>query len=193
MAETAESASKTLSIAELSELGEEAMALLDPAQHPLDYLGVLGDKRLYPDAVKFLAHALPRREAVWWAWMCARKAAGEGPKPKIQAALTASEKWIADPSEENRWAAKLAAEQATYSSAAGCAALAAGYSGESLTPPGEPVVPPGPYLAAKMVATAVICAAVAAAAPEVPERFRTFISQAVDVSNRIRLWQPAKT
>src|ERR1035441_7160931 len=77
--------SKTVTISTVAELGEEAMALLRPELHPLDFVALLMEKTLYPDAVRFIAHALPKREAVWWGWVCARRAAGENPPPKIKA------------------------------------------------------------------------------------------------------------
>ena len=97
--------SKSVAISTAAELGEEAMALLRADLHPLDFVALLMEKALYPDAVRFIAHALPKREAVWWGWVCARRAAGESPPPKIKASLDATERWIAQPAEENRRAA----------------------------------------------------------------------------------------
>ena len=96
---------------------------------------LLMEKAMYPDAVRFIAHALPKREAVWWGWVCARRSAGENPPPKIKAALDATEKWIAQPNDDNRRLAMAAAEKAELGTAAGCAGLAAFFSGESLAPP----------------------------------------------------------
>src|SRR5262245_38242706 len=134
-------------ISAVAELGDEAQALLRDDLAAREYLGVLTEKELLPDAIKFLAHALPKREAVWWAWVCARRATAT-PPPKIKAALDATEKWIAQPSEEHRHAAMKAAEAAEFKTPAGCAGLAAFFSGPSLAPPGHPQVPPEEYLAA---------------------------------------------
>jgi hypothetical protein len=147
---------------------------------------------LYPDAVRFIAHALPKREAVWWGWVCARRSAGENPPPKIKAALDATEKWIAQPSEDNRRSAMAAAQKAELGTAAGCAGLAAFFSGGSLAPPDAPLVPPGEFLAAKAVSGAVIFAAVAKEPERAPERFRSFVAQGVEVTNRVKLWEPRK-
>ena len=111
------------------------MALVRPDLHPLDFVGLLMEKALYPDAVRFIAHALPKREAVWWGWVCARRSAGENPPPKIKAALDATERWIAQPNDDNRRLAMAAAEKAELGTAAGCAGLAAFFSGGSLAPP----------------------------------------------------------
>ena len=182
--------SKTVTISTVAELGEEAMALLRPEMHPLEFVALLMEKTLYPDAVRFIAHALPKREAVWWGWVCARRAAGENPPPKIKAALDATEKWIAQPNEDNRRLAMAAAQKAELGTAAGCTGVAAFFSGGSLAPPEAPVVPPGEFLAAKAVSGAVIFAAVANEPERAPEKFRSFVAQGVEVTNRVKLWEP---
>jgi hypothetical protein len=182
--------SKTVTISTVAELGDEAMALLGPEMHPLEFVALLMEKTLYPDAVRFIAHALPKREAVWWGWVCARRAAGDNPQPKIKAALDATEKWIAQPSEVNRRSAMAAAQKAELGTAAGCAGLAAFFSGGSLAPPEAPVVPPGEFLSAKAVSGAVIFAAVAKEPERAPERFKSFVAQGVEVTNRVKIWEP---
>src|SRR5450755_3088558 len=94
--------SKAHEISAVAELGQEAMALLRPDLHPVDFVALLMEKALFPDAVRFIAHALPKRVAVWWAWVCARRAAGESPQPFFFDAPAATEKWIAQPDENNR-------------------------------------------------------------------------------------------
>ena len=182
--------SQTMAICSVAELGEPALALARPDLHPAGFVAQLVEKKLYPDAVRFLAHALPRREAVWWAWMCARRAAGEKPAPPLRAALEATEKWIAQPGEEERRAAKAAADVAGLGTSAGCAGLAAFFSGGSLAPPEASPVPPGEFLTAKAVSGAVIFAAVATEPEKAPEKFQNFVAQALDVARRIHLWEP---
>ncbi|HTS28415.1 MAG TPA: hypothetical protein VMH81_21225 [Bryobacteraceae bacterium] len=184
-----QSNSTTESVAAVAELGEEASALLKPEMHPLDFIAKLMDQQMYADAVRFLAHALPKREAVWWAWMSARRITPENAPAKIKAALEATEKWIAQPSDENRRAAKEAADAASLGTAAGCAGLAAFFAGDSLAPPNLPPVPPGPYLTAKAVAGAVNFAALSGDPRQAPEKFKSFVAQGVEVTRRIKLWE----
>ncbi len=191
MGGTAQIRSQAAAIAEVSEMSDGALSLLNAELHPLDYVSLLMEKKLYPDAVRFLAHALPKREAVWWAWMCARRTAGENAPAKIKTSLSATEKWIAQPTDENRRAAMDAAEAADFGTAAGCAGLGAFFSGDSLAPPGALPVPPGEYLTAKAVSGAVIFAAMGGEPEEAPEKFRSFVAQAVDVTSRIQLWKKA--
>src|SRR4051812_7753624 len=143
------------------EPGEIALGLLRDEMPPRPYLESLIEKEQFPDAARFLAHALPKREAVWWACLCARKVAGADPPAPIFAALKAAEAWVADPSEENRRAALPAAETAGYGTPAGCAAAAAFWSGGSLGPPDLPAIPPAEHLSAHGAACSVMLAAVA--------------------------------
>ena len=175
-------------ICAVSDLGDDARALLLEQHTPKQFFHLLLDKGHFHDAVRFLAHSLPKREAVWWAWVCARRAAGPEPAPKIKASLDATEKWIAQPNDEHRRAAMKAAEAAEFKTPAGCAGLAAFFSGGSLAPPEAPPVPPGEHLAGKAVSGAVIFAAVSAEPEKAPEKFRVFLNQGLDVVNRIKLW-----
>src|ERR1700735_5230495 len=121
--------SKTAATAAGAELSDEAMGLVRPDIAPRDYIALLMSKKLYADAVRFLAHALPKRQAVWWGWISAKKAAGSDPPPKIKASLEATEKWIAQPDDEAGRAAMAAAKEAQTTTAAGCAGAAAFFSG----------------------------------------------------------------
>lgn len=181
--------SKTAAIAAVAELSEEATGLLRPEIAPQDYVALLMSKKLYADAVRFVAHALPKREAVWWGWISAKRAAGPEPPPKIKASLEATEKWIAQPDDESGRAAMAAAKEAQTATAAGCAGMAAFFSGSSLGPPHVPPIPPGEYLTAKAVSGAVIYAAVGKDPVNAPERFQSFVAQGVDVTVKIKLWE----
>jgi hypothetical protein len=175
-------------ICEAAGISDEARALLRPEMPPPRYVEVLLESGQFPDAVRFVAHALPKREAVWWAWFCARRASGSNPPGAIQASLSATEKWIAQPNEENRRSAMKAAEAAQLGTPAGCAGLGAFFSGGSLAPPEATAVPPGEFMTAKAVAGAVMMAAVVAEPEKAPEKYRTFIAQGVEVAHKINLW-----
>lgn len=180
--------SKTAEICSVAELSPEAQALLTPSVPPPDFVRQLVEKTLFADAVRFLAHALPKREAVWWAWVSARRAAGDNPPPAIKSSLEATEKWIAQPTDEHRRAAYAAAKTAELRTPAGCAGLAAFFSGDSLAPPDAASVPPGPFLTAKAVAGAVIFAALSPEPAKAPEKFQQSIAQGLDVTVRLKLW-----
>jgi hypothetical protein len=171
------------------QLGDEAKKLLRDGMTPRQFLDVLVQKEQFPDAARFLAHALPKREAVWWACLCARQAAGSNLPAKPAAALQAAERWTADPSEDNRRKAQAAAEAAEMGTPAGCAAMAAFWSGGSLAPPNVPAVPPGEFLTAHGVAGAVMLAAVITQPEKAPEKYRKFFALGTEVGNGTNKWK----
>ena len=150
--------------------------------------GLMKDERPV-DAIGFLAHALPTREAVWWAWSCAREAAGESPSEAVQAALDATGCWISEPSEANRRAAYDKAQKADLGTPAGCAGAAAFFSGGSMGPPDQPEMPPGEYMAAKVIAGAVLLAATVDPT-EAEGRLQEYLKRGMQVAERVHLWQP---
>ncbi len=187
------SAAKAVAVGKDLPLGDKARELLRDTLTPAQYLQLLMDNQQYLDGVRFLAHALPKREAVWWACLSARSAAGPNPAPPIRAALEAAEKWVADPSEDNRRPAMAAAEAATLATPAGCAAAAVFWSGGSLAPPNLPEVPPGETLTAQGVTGAVLLAAVQTEPEKAVEKQRAFLTQGIDVANGTNRWkEPVK-
>jgi hypothetical protein len=170
-------------------LGEAAGKLLRPDLTPSQYLEALMAKQLDVDALRFLAYALPKREAVWWACACARSGHGATLPAAAAAALQAAEKWAADPNEDHRRAAMAAAETAGLADPSGCAAAASFWSGGSLAPPNLPVVPPGEQLTAQGVAGAVMLAAVFTEPARAAEKHRTFLKLGLDVASGANRWK----
>lgn len=160
----------------------------DAPPPPRDFIGVLLGAKRHADAVRFLAHALPRRECVWWAWVCARKAAGAEPPLKIKNALDATERWIVQPSEDHRRQTLVFGEAADFGTPAGAAALAAFMSSGSLAPPHAPVVPPGELMTAKAASGSVILAAVSDEPERTEAQFVEFVTLGLEVADRTKLW-----
>ena len=179
----------TAELCTVCDIGADALALLKagtPA--PRAFIALLCERELHGDAIRFLAHALPRRESVWWAWVCARKTAGETPAPAITAALEATERWIMQPTEEHRRQALHFGETADFGTPAGCAALAAFMTSGSLAPPHAPPVPPGEFMTAKAVAGSVTLSAVLTEPERAVEKFNEFVKIGLEVADRTKLW-----
>jgi hypothetical protein len=174
--------------------GDEARALveqgrLDPRLAPGAFLDTLVEAGLLVDGLRFLAYALPRRHAVWWACRCVHVLDGSG-TALSRAPLEAAETWVRDPSEENRRAAMSAAEVQEFRSPEAWAAVGAFWAEGSLSPPGAPVVPPGETLTGHAVAGAVLLAAVESEPEKAPEKQRRFVSLAVEIANHPEPWTP---
>lgn len=173
------------------ELTPEATALLRPEHDERGFVRALLDAQQFPDAVRYMSFALPTREAIWWAWSCARRTLPPEPPAPVVEALAATERWIAQPSEENRRPLLALAEAASPGTPAGAASLAVYFSGGSITPPNVPPVPPPVGAAAQAITGSVTLAAVSPPPDKAPERFRQFVEQAMEVAVRIQLWPAA--
>lgn len=184
----AETASEIL---ERYEPSEEAAALSTDGMSPRRFLDRLLAGELNEDAISFLAYGLPRREAVWWGLRCVREITPDEPEEKVAAAIAATDAWLADPTDEKRRAAMVAAEAATYGTPAGCIALAAFFSEGSMAPPDCPPVPVGEWFCARTVAAAVILASIARKPEEIPVLGKKFAEQGIEVANGPAPWEEA--
>ena len=174
------------------QLSEGAQKLLGDSLTPRQFIELLSQSRLYPDAFDFLAHALPPREAIWWACLGIRHALGAAQPPKQFAALKAAVEWVLEPDEPKRRAAQAAGEVANFGTPAGCAAFAVYGSGGSLGPPNMPDVPPKPYMTAQAVFSSLALACVQGAPGTTPDIQRELVELGIAIAEGKITW-PAVT
>jgi len=156
-------------------LSDEARALLDPSVNVRAYLDLLAREGLVEDAVRVLTQVLPRQYAVAWGCECWQAVhAGADPDPSDRSALAAALRWLKEPTEENRVAAVELADRLALRTSAAWLAAAAGWSGGSMLPAGQPEVPPPPTLSGDAVRSAVLLAAA-----EDPDNFEFRLSEFV--------------
>lgn len=181
---------KAALICEDIDLEQAARDCLAANPEPVVFLQILIGQQWYPDAIRFLARALPKREAVWWACLSARSVMGEKPEPSFLQALEAAEAWVYKPSEPHRRLAYKAAQNAAFKNAAAWAAMAAFWSEGSIAPEDAPAVPPADNLTAKAVAGAVMLAIVQDHPEKANDKYLFFIEQGIDIANggNGRLW-----
>jgi hypothetical protein len=170
-------------IAQGSELDEQASALLQHKPTTADYLHQLIELKLYPDAVRFLAHALPKREATWWACLSARNTLTDTTPANEIKAIELAEAWVYKPIEDNRKPTLAAAEASKYKTAASWAAIAAFWSGDDISPTPQAVVPPTEKLYAKAVIGAVMLAATQGEANKVNDKYLLFLQQGINIAS----------
>ncbi|HUZ63087.1 MAG TPA: hypothetical protein VMU82_05180 [Acetobacteraceae bacterium] len=134
------------------------------------------------EASRLVAHALPKREAVWWACMCALHTAPETLPPADLAAREAAEMWVRKQTDALRRQAMEQAQVAGFATPEAWAAVGAFWSGDSMSPLGQPVVPPAPHLAGTAVAGAIALAAVRARPERQKARLVRFLESARDIA-----------
>jgi hypothetical protein len=172
-----------LDICQGLELDEQAAALLQDKLTTSDYLQQLVKLKLYPYAVRFLAHALPKREATWWACLCARNVLTETTAATGFNAIDLAEAWVYKLTEDNRKLTLPAAEATAFKTAAGWAVVAAFWSGDDISPVPQAIVPPDEKLFAKAVVEAVMLAATQGEASKVNDNYRLFLQQGINIAS----------
>ena len=160
-----------------------ARALARAGQTPRQYLSALMTANHFMDAVRVLAWALPRREALWWACQCVRQVITDKDGPAEQAALQAATRYTQTPSEAHRRAAAAAAEVVEFATPAGCAAMAAFWSEGSLAPPELPPAAAPEHLTPTGVANAVVLATVHRDPENAEEKYRRFLALGLNVAD----------
>lgn len=165
------------------ELNDAAMAALDGSPTAAAALLRLEEAGLCNDAARLAAHALPKREAVWWACMCARAVPDPKLPPEDLEALASAEAWVRKPGDDAvRRAAWAAAQKTPFSSPEAWAAVAAFWSGGSMAPEGQPAVPPADHLTGVAVGGSVVLSAVRSHPERAESRLKKFLASARDIA-----------
>lgn len=137
-------------------------------------IAVLIDAGLIAEAIRLLAAAMLPHCAVRWACRCIRR---DGVMSDLDGhALAAAERWAASPTEENRRAAQAVAEHLDYGTAAAWTAMAAFWSGGSMTPIDAPPVAPPDDLFPQAIYSAISLAAAHSSPGEATQRMSRFLS-----------------
>ncbi len=169
-------------VCERFDISEDAKALLEPGMTSERFLAGLTEAGHFSDAAFFLAHALPKREAVWWGCLSVRSAGEAALDEESTRVLNAAALWVRDPSDENRRAAMQAAQESGLDKPASLVGVAAFMSGDTIGLPDTDPVPPPDTVAGTMVASAVMLMAVTPDPASADERYRQFIANGMEIA-----------
>jgi hypothetical protein len=161
--------------------GPGALAALAGATCAAEAIERLAGAGFLPEAAKLAAHALPKREAVWWACMCARHTAPEN-LPALADLVAAAETWVRKQSDETRRAAFDLAQARGLDTPEAWACVGAFWSGDSMAPPGLPKVAPAPHLCGTAVAGSINLAAVRFDPARARARLGRFLDSAREIA-----------
>jgi len=159
-------------------LSPPAKEIIEQSSNSLIFLKNLITAELYPDAVHFLAHGLPKREAIWWAYLCADTCILDEYQILSTEVLDLIKMWIYSPKEETRRKIEPFPEKLHFQSPASWVALAVFWSGGSITAKDTPVVLPADYLYAKGVSGSVMLSAVHIPS-EINKRYQQFLERGI--------------
>lgn len=151
-------------------LGFQTQLPAVPSSSMLEQL--LAEKR-WPDAVAFVAHLLPRREAVWWAARCVRLEPKSYDAQEVHM-IAAAESWVEDPTEVRRLHALTLGQAADATRPAGWVARAAGWAGGVLAETADNRVMCAPHMSPAAARGAILMASSSSSDPT------TFLSNCLD-------------
>jgi hypothetical protein len=160
-----------------------ARALIAGCRSVPEALARLENGGLAREAVRLVAHALPTRETVWWACMCASHTAPADLAESDRQAVEAAEAWVRRPSDESRLAATGRAEAADTKSPEVWAATAVAWSGEPSTPPDTQRRAPSRKVPGTAVASAVVLASLRTSPERSRMRLERFLESAHDIAS----------
>ena len=116
---------------------------------------VMEKNELYNDLTQFIAHALPVREAIWWASICLMQREKDWSQAQLQC-IEAAKEWVQSPSEGLRRRSELLSSRLGLNCGPSWLTQAVFWNGSgSIVSPDLPSVMPDPFLYAKAVAGAI--------------------------------------
>jgi hypothetical protein len=160
----------------------ESAALIESVTDAAAAIRRLEDAGFITEAARLMAHALPKRECVWWACMCARHTTPPGLPDADAAAISGAEAWVRQQTDESRREAFEHAQRANFATAEAWAAVAAFWSGDSMSPLGQPKTPPAPHLTGTAVIGSITLAAVRIYPARRDERLRRFLASGREIA-----------
>jgi uncharacterized protein DUF6931 len=162
-------------------LPPEAEATLAGCTDVADALDRLEAAGFSAEAVRVLAHALPKREGVWWACVCAENTTPPDLSETDELARMSAEQWVRQQKDALRRDAMIHAEAGGFMSAEAWTGVAAFWSGDSLAPAGATAIAPLPEQPGTAVAAAVTLASVRGDGKLYAERLRRFLESGRDI------------
>lgn len=150
------------------ELSPEGRPLLRAPQSARQFFDLLMGHGCYADARRVLAHAMPKRLAVWWACACVRELYMPEPPSDVAEVLDVAAHYAESGDERSRRRAESLGMQFGPNDLTCCLALAVFFSGGSISRPDLPPVAPAPFVSGRLVEVVVYLASVS----KDPARYR---------------------
>jgi len=168
-----------------AKVGEKTLALLTTDSTTKEFMALLVEKELFQDAIRLVAHLLPKREAIGWGCLCVRHVLGKVPQKPLPPAQAAVERWVSAPNEDHRWGAKQSADKEDPRTLSGLLAMSVFFAGPSMAPPNLQAVPPPDYATPEIVGNVVFLAGVIDQPEKAREKYGVFMQKALALIARL--------
>ena len=166
----------------IPEAGED-IATRPDSETPIAFIGLLQKSKTPEEAVAFASYVLPRRKAVWWGHQCL-SSVDHLLSPQDRMMLQLAEDWVREPEEPVRYRALNEALAARQKTPGVWIALAAGWSGGSMSAPDLPRVPPPASLTPRAVNTGIMGVLAKVDMKHRGVTLKGFVDMGVNLANR---------
>lgn len=165
-------------------ISNELQAIINKDLKFLEILELCLKKSLYPDAINLLAHGLPKRESIWWGYICTRQSDLNSNISDVLQVLKLVNEWVVYPNESLRRQIEKIPSKLAFKYPSAWLGMAVFWSGGNIAEENSGAqVLPNKYLYAKAVAGAIMLAAVAIDTKNITEIYKKFIMQGIDIAN----------
>lgn len=170
-------------ITQKANFSESAQSLLKDDMTSTAYLDLLISLAMYHDAAKLLAFGLPKREAIWWAYVCVASLQISKTDALIQELLSKAKTWVFEPTEPNRRAMEIYGEKCGFKTPASWLAMAIFWSEGSIGDASGPFIAPPDHLTATAVAGCIMLTAALIDPLQVENQFKHYLAQGINIAN----------
>lgn len=149
-----------------------------------NFLQALSNKKLFVDAIRYLAISLPRRESIWWACATRRRLIiSNDDDPSEQQAWDLVEDWVYNPKEEYRLKSYSMAETLEFKTPAAYGAMSVFWSGGNIAPAeAGQVIQPSPNLTGTAIGASILLMCAKGNAQLIEQRQETALDIGLDVA-----------
>ena len=174
-------------------LSDAARQLLAAADAPRQFVCALQHQGLESDALRVLPHMLPHRVSVWWGCLCVWDAQRSQPNETHLLAIESVVRWVLLPSETLRRTCEHFGRALGPGVSPGALALAAFWSGGSMSAPDLPHVAPPVELTSQVIGSVLHMAAVERDPLRFADHYRQYLAIGLEVAAGRLLWTVSGT
>lgn len=168
---------------DIPEAGEDIGTLPENNETPLAFIALLQKSKTPEEAVAFTAYVLPRRKAVWWGHQCLMSV-DHLLSAQDKMMLQLAEDWVREPEEPVRYRALREGMACKHTTAGVWIALAAGWSGGSMSAPDLARVPPPLALTPRAVNTGIMAVLAKVETRHRAPTLKAFVDMGVGLARR---------
>jgi len=165
-----------------ADLEKTSQTLLTPDQSISQLINKFIERSAFKDVISVIAHALPPREAVYWACLCVRDVLDQNTMSEDLRAIKAAEQWVIKQSESDRMLNHQIAEDLDYTTASAWVSNAVFWSGGNISTDKNAKVEPPEGIFGKAISGAINLASATEDGKKTEQIKKQFIKRGINIA-----------